>query len=225
LLACSNTLLDKVKAQTKKEKTYLELIHKSGITMQNLLDDLLDISRNESMGFPLSIHEVDIFDMIRENMQYNQQLAEAKGIQVNLLVPPGRLMARLDPVKIEQVLNNLFSNAIKYSPRYSTVTVSVEVKPDEIVISVQDQGPGIPLDEQYSLFKPFQTTSIQPPSGETSTGLGLYIARRIVEEHGGRIWVESDTGNGSMFCFSLKHAQAPSKDLKASKQYDSLRHM
>ncbi len=225
LLGCSNMLLEKVTAQTKKERTYLELIHRSGITMQNLLDELLDISRIETTRFPLIIQEIDLLEVVKDDVQFNQHLAEAKGIQVNLIAPAGPLMARIDPAKIDQVLNNLISNAIKFSPRFSTITVSVDNRADEIVVAVQDQGPGIPIDEQYNLFRPFQTTSIQPSSGETSTGLGLYIARRIVEEHGGRIWVESETGTGSMFCFSLKNIQDTVKKPEATLDYDSVKHL
>jgi len=223
LLGCSNMLLEKVTAQTKKERTYLELIHRSGITMQNLLDELLDISRIETARFPLSIQEIDLLEVVKDDVQFNQHLAEAKVIQVNLLAPAGPLMARIDPAKIDQVLNNLISNAIKFSPRFSTITVSVDNRADEIVVAVQDQGPGIPIEEQYNLFRPFQTTSIQPSSGEASTGLGLYIARRIVEEHGGRIWVESETGTGSMFCFSLKNIQDTVKKPEATLDYDSVK--
>jgi len=212
LMSCSTMLLEKFDVKTRKERTYLNLIHKSGIAMQNLLDELMEISRIESMRVPMSVHEVDLTRIVRDSVQIHQPLAEAKGIQINLLTAGNPLMMTIDPAKIDQVLGNLISNAVKFSKRYSTITVSIDNKAEEVVISVQDQGPGIPMEEQYNLFRPFQTTSIQALDGEASTGLGLYIARRIVEEHGGRIWVESETGSGSMFCFSLRYAHAPEEN-------------
>lgn len=209
LMGCSSMLMEKVNVQTKKERTYLDLIQKSGIAMQNLLEELMEISRIESMRVPMSVQEVDLIQVVKDSVQGHQPLAEAKGIQINLLAQPDPLVFSIDSSKIDQVLSNLISNALKFSQRYSVITVSVDRRTDEAVISVQDQGPGIPMEEQYNLFRPFQTTSVQAPEGETSTGLGLYIARRIVEEHGGRIWVESEAGSGSMFCFSLRQVQAP----------------
>ncbi len=224
LMGCSNMLMDKVHAQTKKEHTYLDLIRKSGIAMQNLLDELMDISRIESMRVPISFQETDLTQLVKDAIQSHQPLAETKGIQINLLSPPGPIKTIIDAAKIDQVLSNLISNAVKFSHRYSVITVSIVQKPEEFVVSVQDQGPGIPMDEQYNLFRPFQTTSIQPPEGETSTGLGLYIARRIVEEHGGRIWVESETGTGSMFTFSLKQGQATMKKSETTKRHAPAKH-
>jgi signal transduction histidine kinase len=81
--------------------------------------------------------------------------------------------------------------------------VGIDAASDRAVVSIRDQGQGIPKEEQLGLFNPFHTTSIRPTTGETSTGLGLFIARRIVEEHGGRIWLESEPGAGSVFSFSL----------------------
>lgn len=220
LLGCSNYLLPKDSENlSNKERTYLNLIRKSSSTMLRLMDELLDIARIDTMRLPITLEETDFSVLIGENIQFNQALAEAKGIQINLLIPPTPVMGKLDPGKIEQVLNNLLSNAIKYSPSDTTILVSVDQTPDEIIVSVRDQGPGIPSEEQQDLFNPFRTTSIRPASGEPSTGLGLYIARRIVEEHGGRIWVESDTGKGSAFSFTLKHLLAKTLKKKAVRPY------
>ncbi len=107
---------------------------------------------------------------------------------------------------------------MKFSPENSIVQVSVSAGTEVILVSVRDQGPGIPRNEQTGLFTPFQTTSIQPTSGETSTGLGLYITRRIIEEHGGQIWVESEPGQGSVFCFTLRRKTGPKVNLSAGKK-------
>jgi signal transduction histidine kinase len=223
LLGCSNYLLPKETDDlSNKERTYLNLIRKSSSTMLKLMDELLDIARIDTMRLPLTLEETDFSVLVGENIQFNQALAEAKGIQINLLMPPEPARVKVDPGKIEQVLNNLLSNAIKYSPSDTTILVSVDHNPDEIIVSVRDQGPGIPGEEQQGLFNPFRTTSIRPASGEPSTGLGLYIARRIVEEHGGRIWVESDTGKGSAFSFTLKHLRTKALKRKAARPYDRM---
>jgi signal transduction histidine kinase len=220
LLGCSNYLLPKETDDlSNKERTYLNLIRKSSSTMLKLMDELLDIARIDTMPLPLTLEETDFSVLVGENIQFNQALAEAKGIQINLLVPPQPTRVKVDPGKIEQVLNNLLSNAIKYSPSNTTILVSVDQNPDEIIVSVRDQGPGIPGEEQEGLFNPFRTTSIRPASGEPSTGLVLYIARRIVEEHGGRIWVESDTGKGSAFSFTLKHLRTKALRRKSARPY------
>jgi signal transduction histidine kinase len=226
LLGCSNYLLPKdTDDLSNKERIYLNLIRKSSSTMLKLMDELLDIARIDTMRLPLTIEEADFSVLVGENIQFNQALAEAKGIQINLLVPPEPARVKIDPGKIEQVLNNLLSNAVKYSPSDTTILVSVDQNPDEIIVSVRDQGPGIPGEEQQDLFNPFRTTSIRPASGEPSTGLGLYIARRIVEEHGGRIWVESDTGKGSAFSFTLKHLRTKALRRKSARPYARMKNI
>jgi signal transduction histidine kinase len=109
----------------------------------------------------------------------------------------------VDVPKIEQVLNNLISNAGKFSASNSTVEVRAYKNDTEIVISVKDEGQGIPADEVDRLFIPFGNLSVKSTGGEQSTGLGLAIVKRIVEGHKGRIWVQSEVGVGSTFSFSL----------------------
>ena len=109
----------------------------------------------------------------------------------------------MDPDRIDQVMNNLINNAIKFSYPNTTITLRSCVQDQDVVISVQDQGQGIPAQEVDNLFTDFGRTSVRPTAGEKSTGLGLSIVKRIVELHGGRIWVESTVGVGSIFTFTL----------------------
>jgi signal transduction histidine kinase len=108
-----------------------------------------------------------------------------------------------DQNKIEQVLNNLISNAIKYSHPHTTITIEVLKEKAFVVTNVIDQGQGIPQDELPHVFKAFQKTSTKPTAGEKSTGLGLAIVKKIVEGHQGEIGVESEVGKGSTFFFKL----------------------
>jgi signal transduction histidine kinase len=109
----------------------------------------------------------------------------------------------LDRNKIEQVLNNLISNAIKYSYPNTTIRIEVLRQGDFVVTKVIDQGQGIPADELPHVFKPFQKASTKPTAGEKSTGLGLAIVKKIIEGHQGEIGVESEVGKGSTFFFRL----------------------
>jgi signal transduction histidine kinase len=106
---------------------------------------------------------------------------------------------RVDVDKIQQVLNNLISNAIKYSHPQTTVQIRATRKQNDVLISVTDSGQGIPKSEFDKLFKAFSKTSVKSTDGENSTGLGLLICRQIVEAHSGKIWLESQVGVGSTF--------------------------
>jgi signal transduction histidine kinase len=108
-----------------------------------------------------------------------------------------------DSGKIEQVLNNLLGNAIKFSHPDTTIEVSVQAGANAVTVAVRDQGQGIPADELSRLFRNFGTTRVRGTAGEPSTGLGLAIARKIVEGHGGTVAVDSAVGQGSTFSFSL----------------------
>ena len=111
----------------------------------------------------------------------------------------------MDKERINQVLNNLVGNAIKFSHKNTTITVKAEFlsEKNEVRISVHDQGQGIPKDELNKIFKDFGRTSVRGTEDEKSYGLGLAIVKRILEAHGGKIWVKSEVGKGSTFTFVL----------------------
>jgi signal transduction histidine kinase len=108
-----------------------------------------------------------------------------------------------DEARITQVLGNVISNAVKYSPDGSEVRITGHATPKEVVVTVTDQGLGIPSEEQSHIFERFYRTESAVKRGAPGTGLGLYLTKAIVEAHGGRIWVESDGKHGSKFSFSL----------------------
>src|SRR5262249_35985954 len=110
---------------------------------------------------------------------------------------------RIDRARIRQALDNLLDNALKYTPVGSAIDVTLRRDGQRVVVSVADQGPGIPQEEQERLFNFYARASARPRRGEASIGLGLAIARKIVEAHGGQIWVQSQVGVGSVFSFSL----------------------
>ncbi|MDA3943405.1 MAG: HAMP domain-containing sensor histidine kinase [Bacteroidetes bacterium] len=186
----------------------IEAINKSSEFMLKLLEDLLDVVKIESGKLQLNIETTDIEDLLRNNIGVNALLAGKKEIKLVLNVPETLPAPAIDPIKIEQVLNNLISNAIKYSHKQTKVTISAVTTGDHILISVQDQGQGIPKNELDKVFTPFSQISVVSTAGEKSTGLGLSIVKRIIVGHLGRIWVESDPDGksgekGTTFYFTL----------------------
>jgi two-component system sensor histidine kinase/response regulator len=130
-------------------------------------------------------------------------IAHKKNIRIHFKCREKVPEVLFDKPKIEQVLNNLISNAVKFSKPDTVINVSIFSDHSDVTVSVADNGPGIPYSEQKLLFKPFEKLSVKSTAGESSTGLGLSIVRNIIVAHGGKIWVESEEGKGSTFYFTL----------------------
>ncbi len=178
-------------------------IYKSSEFMLRLINDLLDVSAIESGQVRLDLQPIDLGALVKRNLTLNQLLAERKHITLHWFAPDSLPPLLADAGKLEQVLNNLISNAIKFSHPQSTVEISVTVENERVVLAVRDHGQGIPAAELDRLFKPFSRTSVKSTAGESSTGLGLSITRKIIVEHGGDIRVESAVGQGSTFYVAL----------------------
>jgi signal transduction histidine kinase len=170
--------------------------------MLALLNDLLDVSHIESGKLDLKIQSIPLADFLIEAVNRHAKLAAPKGIGVEL-EPVAAGQARADPLRLRQVLDNLISNAVKFSPPQKRVSVSALPAQADWRIAISDQGPGLTLQDRERLFQAFARLSAQPTSGEKSTGLGLAIARRVVEAHGGQIGVDSEPGQGATFWFTL----------------------
>jgi signal transduction histidine kinase len=192
-----------------KERQFIAQIGKSSQFMLRLLEDLLDVSQIESGKLLLARAPFELGAALEGNVELNRVLAGAKNIAIELERPAEPLWVEADATKIEQVLNNLISNAVKYSQPGTTVRVTLEADAGNVSVRVRDQGQGIPEAELAKLFQPFSKTSVKSTGGEKSTGLGLAITRRIVEGHGGRIDVESRVGEGSSFRFTLPRRTSP----------------
>ncbi len=191
---------------------FLNVIHSSSGFMLSLLDQLLDIARIEAGKLELDIQPADLISLIKNCVDLNKILADKKNIKIQLYHYESLPMIEMDTMKIEQVLHNLISNAIKFSPPSTTITVSVFLSGQYVTVSVADQGPGIPEQDIQKLYKPFSKTSVKLPKGEKSTGLGLAIVHKIVLGHMGKIWVESTVGKGSTFYFSLPVKNSQKKE-------------
>jgi signal transduction histidine kinase len=181
----------------------LQIIHQQATFLLRMVGDLLDFSALESGRLQLRCQPQDYAKLVEGVVRRSRVLAEPKQIAITFNATPAPHPVLLDAQRIEQVLNNLIGNAVKFSPAGQPVRVELAFAPSEAVVSICDYGPGIPPQELEHLFQPFQRTSVAAPDGEPSTGLGLVISRKIVEAHAGRIWVESKLEEGSKFYFSL----------------------
>lgn len=200
----SEFLLDEMSENlSEQQQEIIHYIRNSGQFMLTLLDDLLDVSQIEAGKLDLQVSAVDTLPFIREIVSLNQVFAHKKGQRLIFSSNGDPGTASFDPTKITQVLNNLISNASKYSPVKSEIHVKLEQNERHLVFSVRDSGPGIPEHEIGDLFKAFQKSSAKATGGEKSVGLGLAIVKRIIEGHKGEITVQSELGKWTIFSFSL----------------------
>jgi signal transduction histidine kinase len=173
--------------------------------LRDLAEEVVSVSQLDSPGYSVNLRSERVRDLIKE-------VAGATGdLDGRLVVRVGRMAesadVMVDRARILQVFRNLLSNAAKYSPDGSPVGLEASIEDDEVLLSVTDQGPGIPAEDIPRLFNQF--TRLHRPGQEDigGSGLGLYISRRIVEAHQGRIWAESEPGAGSVFIVSLPQSR------------------
>jgi len=205
IITCAGFLLEetaKVLPEAKKRE-FIERIKVNAEFMVNLINDLLDFTRIEAGQIELNLEPVVLTELVERNAEENRLLGAQKGIELELVVEGNGARVNADPARITQVLNNLMSNAFKFSAPGTKVRVMVKKESGGWKVAVQDQGQGIPREEMGRLFKPFQKTSVRSTAGERSTGLGLAICRQIIEAHKGVIGAESEPGKGSTFFFWL----------------------
>lgn len=195
---------------TPEQREFVTTIKDTSDFMLRMVTDLLDVTAIEAGQLRLDRQPADLAALIQHSAALNRVLATKKNIGVEFAAPAAVPSLSFDAGKIEQVLNNLIGNAVKFSHPGTRVRLSLTCAAGLATIAVEDQGQGIPAKDLEKLFKPFSKTSVRSTAGEQSTGLGLAIVRRIVEGHGGRIWVESVVGQGSTFSFTLPLAAGSS---------------
>jgi signal transduction histidine kinase len=199
IVGYADLLLQDGALSAEKRQQYLESIAQSGQIVLRMINDLFDLTTFESGKLQLELQICDIADLVYDQVELNRIRAQQKDIDVRLEVSGGLPKLQLDWIRIGKVLDNLLSNAIKFSNFGSVVTVRVGRRSDTVFIVVEDHGCGIPANELENLFQPFGRTSVRPTAGESSTGLGLAIAKRIVAAHYGTIEVESTVAVGTTF--------------------------
>lgn len=188
-----------VGAVTPKQRDLLDTVYEASQTMLNLVNDLLDVAVLEAGELKLTIAPTSLRELVAASVKLSNATAAEKGTTIVWQPGPLPRALALDPAKIRQVLTNLLDNAIKFSPPGSSITFATELTPEHCSIAVRDQGPGIPENESAVLFKDFGRTSVKPTGGESSTGLGLVICRKIMEAHAGSIRAVNLLGGGAEF--------------------------
>jgi len=199
-------LTTEIVLQSEEKYEFLGDIRDQTQHMLGLLNDLLDVTRIEAGKLELDLIYKQMADLLEDAVKRNGRLAAKKNTRVVLdEVESGHVLA--DPIRIRQVLDNLISNAVKYSPPGSLVLVRAKRGSFCWRVEVQDEGPGISSKDRERLFQDFARLSARPTAGEKSTGLGLSISRRVIEAHGGEIGVDSQEGKGATFWFTLPNSR------------------
>ncbi len=175
--------------------------------LSRLVSNLLRVSRLEAGALPVRLVELDLVGLTQRAVQ--RISARTQRHTFDLHFPESFPTVSADPERIEEVVTNLLDNAVKYSPDGGLITVEGRVTPSTVEVSVSDQGPGIALAEHERLFQRFYRVQGDPNRRTTGVGLGLFLAKAIVEAHGGRIWVDSEWGKGARFTFSLPRGVGP----------------
>jgi signal transduction histidine kinase len=185
----------------EKQAEYLDDIRSSGNHLLSLINDVLDLSKVEAGRMELEQAPFSLRETLERGVVMVRERASRHGISLTLEQAPGVDVVRGDERRVRQVVFNLLSNAVKFTPDGGKIVVSSRRAGNEVEVSVEDTGPGIARDDQARVFREFQQTEL----GEQheGTGLGLALSRRLVELHGGRIWLESELGHGSRFVFTL----------------------
>jgi signal transduction histidine kinase len=181
----------------------LDAMHRSADSMTRLVDDLLDAAKIESGRFSIEPARQRLLPILEDAVEAGRLAADAKRMRLDLEVPDGEPIVRCDRQRLTQVLSNLIGNAVKFSPEGAPVELRLRVEGEWLRIEVRDWGPGIAQEQLPHVFtRHWQATD----TAHLGTGLGLFIAKAIVESHGGRISVESQPGRGSTFSIHLRKA-------------------
>jgi signal transduction histidine kinase len=196
---------------SQQQRKALDMMHRATDSMTNLITGLLETIRVESTANIL-FEPCNINDLVRRAIEDLRPLAEAQEHVIEYKPPEESLLIMGDPNRLNSVMSNLLSNAIKFTDPKGLIRVEVSWNDDEAIISVTDNGPGIPEEELPRVFEHLfrGRASVRDPNNPIEgTGLGLALAKTVVEQHGGRVWVESEEGSGSTFRFALPREATP----------------
>jgi signal transduction histidine kinase len=185
-----------------KQEEYLDDILSSGNHLLSLINDVLDLSKVEAGQVELEVATFSLREALERGLVMVREPAMKHGVRLSLELAPGDDLVNGDERRVRQVVFNLLSNAVKFTPEGGSVVVASARVDGEVRVSVTDTGPGISPKDQERIFEEFQQTDVGVEQHE-GTGLGLALSKRLVELHGGRIWVESEPGHGSRFTFTL----------------------
>jgi signal transduction histidine kinase len=207
VIGFSDVLLDRLFGDLNaKQEEYLEDIRESGRHLLDLLNDILDLSKVEAGKMRLELSRTSLREALEHGIAMVSDRASRQGLSLHLAVEDDVDVVVADPLRLKQVILNLLTNAVKFTPSGGSIEASAERVADEIHVSVKDSGIGIAESDYARIFEAFQQGRRDVSASAEGTGLGLTLSKRIVELHGGRLWLNSRVGHGSTFTFSLPDA-------------------
>lgn len=213
IIGLSNILVQQIQEKDYAAiEEYAGMIENSSQHAMDLLMNLLEWSRSQSGKMIFNPENINIVDLISQSTELFNALAQQKSISV-LSEMPVNLHVCADKAMINTILRNLISNAIKFTNPGGEIVISTEQMPDELVVSVSDNGVGIDKESISKLFRIDKSSSTLGTANEKGTGLGLLLCKEFAERHGGRIWVESESGKGSKFSFSIPKGNSTNSSL------------
>jgi signal transduction histidine kinase len=189
----------------EEQAQYLTIVLEETDRLNKIIKELLELSRMESSQFQLTMSNFDVNELIRRVLLKQEKRIEQKELDVQIDFEQDRCMVEADRDRIEEVLINLIDNAIKFTPEKGHLIVSTRIEGNKVYISVSDSGIGISEEDMPHIWERFYTADKSRASG--STGLGLSIVKRIIEQHRQSIWVKSVPGQGTTFTFTLNHIE------------------
>jgi signal transduction histidine kinase len=185
----------------ERQLAYVDDVLKAGKHLLSLINDVLDLAKIEAGRMELDLSEVAVPDLLRSAISMHSERADRAGIALALTTEPSEIKIAADERRVRQIVFNLLSNAVKFTPADGRVDVSARLDDARVEIAIADTGPGIPAEDLEMIFEEFEQ-SADGKQGE-GTGLGLPLSRKLVELHGGRLWVDSEVDRGSIFRFTL----------------------
>jgi len=198
------TLQEEMVGFSEDHQLFVNRSFESAQQLMDLVDDLLSISRIERGVLKLEKTPTDWEELLSEVVRDSSRLAMDKNISIKITEPQVPLpKVSVDRARIKEIFHNLISNAIKYSPKETTIVLNTERKENDLITHITDHGIGIPKNSIGKLFSKFYRVSASGKDAHSGTGLGLYISKAIIEMHKGEIWVDSQVGKGSTFSFCL----------------------
>ncbi|HEV7839743.1 MAG TPA: ATP-binding protein [Gemmatimonadaceae bacterium] len=200
LIITTTDLLLENKIEPARQHELLDIAMRAGKQMNRLIGDLLDTVRLQAGKFSLDLEDVSLSVIFRQAVESLRPAAEKRGVSFETIPPDDGIVVRADPLRMSQLVGNLVGNAIKFTPPNGSVRLQASRDGDQVLVEVDDTGPGIRSEDIPHLFDNFWQARSNDHRG---VGLGLAIAKGVVEAHGGRIWCESRVGAGSKFFFTL----------------------
>jgi signal transduction histidine kinase len=185
----------------ERQLAYVDDIREAGKHQLSLINEILDLAKIEAGRMELDLSEVALPEILRTAISMHSERANDEGVELSMATEPEEITITADERRLRQIVFNLVSNAVKFTPGGGRVDISARLEESRVEVAVADTGPGIAAEDLETIFEEFEQTS-EGKQAE-GTGLGLPLSRKLVELHGGRLWAESEPGRGSTFRFTL----------------------